>query len=103
MTGEVSIPEEAFEAAAMPLATYMARSDTYDAASDALRVAAPLIVAANSVSEIPDEVVARAWDECIYPRNAVEHPPGPGFLRAIAEINQWLTRRASVLRGEETR
>ncbi len=43
----LEISYEAIEQAQMPLSQYMAQSDTLDAASDALRVAAPLIVAAE--------------------------------------------------------
>lgn len=70
------------------------------AAEDAVRAAAPLIVAASSVTEVPDGVVHAAWHEYVYPRTAVERPMTPGFERAMRVINEWLAGRASVLRGE---
>lgn len=59
---DITIPEEAIEQAAMPLAQYMARVDTYDAASDALRVAAPLIVAAGFESLADSRYMRRDQD-----------------------------------------
>lgn len=67
-----------------------------------LSAAAPLVLAANQPAEVPDEVAFRAWEEFIYPRNGAEHPPSPGWERALAVINEWLSGRAVVLRGEQT-
>jgi hypothetical protein len=85
---EVSIPEEAIEAAN---AQYVGNEAGVERA---VRAAAPLIVAANAITEIPDDVAFRAWEELVYPLTAVDRPMTPGFKRAMTVINQWLTDRA---------
>lgn len=91
----VPIPEEAFEAAAMPLAQYMARSDTYDAASDAVRAAAPLIVAAE-LSDYARDLKAQA--------EALGEPridtPASAIVQVLNTLAGDFAARASVLRGE---
>jgi hypothetical protein len=100
MSGEVLIPEEAVERAAMPLSQYMARSDTYDAASDALRVAAPLILAAAL-----DELIKKLEkDAKRHEMRGGAHAEGTanGLQMAGTTLHRHAHRlRAAVLRGEE--
>jgi len=106
VSSEVSIPEEAIHKACdVASVERMIQSTGQPFAvtamvEDAVRGAAPLIVAENSVTEIPDDVVHAAWHEYVYPLTAVERPMTPGFERAMRVINEWLAGRASVLRGE---
>lgn len=76
---QVAIPEAALDAAAEVLADYhLTQSDAWDAAADAVRAAAPLIVAAWAES-----VAREYWSE--------------------SHISKVLRERASVLRGEGDR
>lgn len=93
MGAELSFSEEAFEVGAEQLVGYpIASSDRWDAASDVIRVAAPLIVAAE---------LARI-SECV--RASVhQRPGGASYTAAEREaltIAAQLVERASELRGE---
>jgi hypothetical protein len=81
MGATVEIPDEAFDAAQWEVAKYgLTDSDAYDAGSDSIRAAAPLIVAAEL-----ERLAGEYWN-----RNLV----------SIADLRHWLERRASELRGE---
>lgn len=80
----------------MPLSQYMARVDTYDAASDALRVAAPLIVAAELERQARD--LGEQAEAFGLPRMGT---PASGMVTVLSELAEELRGRAAELRGGE--
>lgn len=102
MSGEVSIPEEAIEAACFELNEYASgprehfRERWGDQAELALEAAAPLIVA-EALSREADHIhsVVQA-----YGFGPNDDPPGHSIAGALCDVAIELRERASVLRGE---
>jgi hypothetical protein len=96
----VSVPDEAF-VAALDASSHALDNPPADPARAALEAAAPLIVAANWPTRIPDAVAHMAWDELLYPRTSADRPMTPGFERAIAWIKS--SPRSSTTRDSSQR
>lgn len=91
----LEISYEAIEQAQMPLSQYMARSDTLDAASDALRVAAPLIVAADIDSDTGLQVLRE-----MAARVEAGSLDSMAFVGAVLRYADDRAARAAELRGD---
>lgn len=96
MSSEVPIPEAAVELVVPLLTHVMTVGDAEDVAWDAVRAAAPLVVAA-ALDEEADRIhsTIQAWG---YGPN--DDPPAHSIAGALVDVAVELRERASVLRGE---
>jgi hypothetical protein len=103
MATELNFSEEAFERGAEQLVGYpIASSDRWDAVSDVIRVAAPLILAAEweqrSKLTGDDRV---SLGEALHSLDLLDDEDLSGVtFKAVEWFEQWMARRASELRGE---
>lgn len=92
MSAEVNIPDEAYEAGERAVTTYdlVARTDAYEIASDVLRAAASLILAAE----------LERMAELIWQEHGVGNQGDEDYVTGVDDSILMIRGRAAELRGE---